>query len=323
MNANLLARLIAAGTPAELVAEVALELGKAAASEDALARRRAADAQRQLKKRHREAEERMSRDVTCGSVTARDTADAIPPNKKAPHTPKELTPPTPIGGADAPPMPPAGAGRKSRVPRKRKAALRKPGSRLSEDWQPAAVETLPLEIQAIVAQWPKGAYEVTGMQFRNHWLAEGRAVGAKRDWDRTWHNWLIRESAAILRNAKAGMRYDRAAAKAPAGSAQETALSREVDGMRAGETAEALAIRERIRADAGVRTYDGWIRPCAISIDGDEVRITSSSSFMSDWLKENFGPAFCGVAGTVLGRPARVFFEVVKPPDHRAQNVAA
>jgi DNA-binding transcriptional MocR family regulator len=86
-------------------------------------------------------------------------------------------------------------------------ASQKRGRRLDEDWQAPAVTSLPSEIRGIVAQWPAGAYEVTATQFRNHWLAEGRAIGAKRDWDRTWHNWLIRESAAILRNARAGMSY--------------------------------------------------------------------------------------------------------------------
>lgn len=70
MSADLLARLIAAGTPAELVAEVAMTLAEANAAASALERRRAAERARQANRRA------ASRDVTECHVTERDSADS-------------------------------------------------------------------------------------------------------------------------------------------------------------------------------------------------------------------------------------------------------
>jgi hypothetical protein len=90
MSAVLIAKLIAAGTPAELVAEVAMELGRAQAAADALEQRRRNDRERKAK----------SRDVAGRHGTGRDTAD-LSPNENINLTPSqtpnvisnEITPP--------------------------------------------------------------------------------------------------------------------------------------------------------------------------------------------------------------------------------------
>jgi hypothetical protein len=85
---SLLARLIEAGTPADLVAEVARELARAEVAQEAIATRRAADRERQQRRRD--------------NVTSRDIADvtgAIPlsrppnENKSNPptHTPGDIS----------------------------------------------------------------------------------------------------------------------------------------------------------------------------------------------------------------------------------------
>lgn len=63
----------------------------------------------------------------------------------------------------------------------------------------------------MIRNWPAGAYEVTAEAFRNHWTSEGRAIGAKRDWAKTWHNWLMRECTAVARAVKAGVSFSPAA----------------------------------------------------------------------------------------------------------------
>jgi hypothetical protein len=65
MSAALLAKLIEAGTPADLIAEVAVELARAQATQETLDHKRAKDAERQ--RRHRE-----SRDVTSCHVTSQE-----------------------------------------------------------------------------------------------------------------------------------------------------------------------------------------------------------------------------------------------------------
>lgn len=96
---DLIARLIASGTPAGLVAEVAMELGRAQGERDALERRRASDRERQQAKR---AADKVDCHVTSRDVTVVTNGDAIPP-KNPPQTPHKITPvynnpPTPQGG---------------------------------------------------------------------------------------------------------------------------------------------------------------------------------------------------------------------------------
>ena len=75
MNVELLARLIDAGTPADLVAEVAAELARAEASREAVEQRRASDRERQQRRRHA-----MSRDITAENVTPPSLSPSFPPD---------------------------------------------------------------------------------------------------------------------------------------------------------------------------------------------------------------------------------------------------
>ncbi|PZU75569.1 MAG: hypothetical protein DI530_15050 [Sphingomonas sp.] len=84
MSADLLTRLIAAGTPAELVAEVAMLSARADAAAQAIEGRRAKDRARQDRRRHA-----MSRDITLDNVTTRDVTDEPPPS------PSPFLPPDP------------------------------------------------------------------------------------------------------------------------------------------------------------------------------------------------------------------------------------
>lgn len=155
-----------------------------------------------------------SQSVTCDGSDAQTspnvTSDSAPLDKKNPQTPKRINPPlTPIE-ADAS-MPPAGAeqGGNEQIGKraKRRATARSASSRLAPDWQPPAIADLPQTVQAMIHGWPAGAYEVTAEGFRNHWAAEGRAIGAKRDWAKTWHNWLMRECTAVARAVRAGVSF--------------------------------------------------------------------------------------------------------------------
>lgn len=98
MTANLIQRLIEAGTPAALVAEVAMELAKAQAERDILESRRKNERDRKAK----------SRDVTGQHGTSQDIRDnppsplslsPTPPNPNPPITPRSETN---VSGADAP-----------------------------------------------------------------------------------------------------------------------------------------------------------------------------------------------------------------------------
>ncbi|USI71630.1 hypothetical protein [Sphingomonas morindae] len=99
MSAALIQRLIEAGTPAGLVAEVALELGRAARLLDAEAAADRAREAREAQVRHLAAERQRRKraaDAAAPSrvtrVTLRDERDADPAPNKSPLEPQKLTP---------------------------------------------------------------------------------------------------------------------------------------------------------------------------------------------------------------------------------------
>lgn len=182
MSADLLARLIAAGTPAELVAEVAMTLAEAKADASALERRRAADRARQASRRA------ASADVTGRHVTARDTADSDGEKESPPNPHKKIYPPERANALSAP-----------------KGAKR--GSRIDPDWQPPAIADLPDLSRAMAEQWPSGAYETEAACFVAYWLAESGVRAAKRDWGRAWVNRVGQVHHAMMRAKRSGVTY--------------------------------------------------------------------------------------------------------------------
>jgi hypothetical protein len=97
VNAELIAKLIEAGTPAELVAEVAVELGRAHAAQEALESRR----------KHERERKARSRDVTGQNVTERDDAEIQ--DKGSPEV-SPPAPPLPKPSKSAPLSPPKSKG---------------------------------------------------------------------------------------------------------------------------------------------------------------------------------------------------------------------
>lgn len=98
MSTDLLARLITAGTPADLVAEVAMALAEAKSDAAAIQRRRDRDADRQAAKRARDRADAASRNVTAANVTSRDSADVSSPAPSplsSPQTPQQTPHPHP------------------------------------------------------------------------------------------------------------------------------------------------------------------------------------------------------------------------------------
>ena len=157
---DLLANLIASGTPAKLVADVAMLLARAESAEAQLSRRRAGDAER--KARSRENQSRTN--VTAGPATSRDGAG----QKTSPHTPLRKTNP----------LSPANAG----SPRRRTEQA----SRLPDDF------TVPDDwLDWGIAQrgWTRAEVAEEAACFCRYWQARGRDA-ARRCWRRTWQNWV-------------------------------------------------------------------------------------------------------------------------------------
>ncbi|WP_156353154.1 MULTISPECIES: hypothetical protein [unclassified Sphingomonas] len=161
---DLIARLIAAGTPADLIAEVAMLAARAEVDREAIETRRAKDRDRQAARRH---------------VTSRDIADVadITPSPSPSSSPDPSNNPTHTPGNE---------------PRARK------GTRLPADWQPGPLGS---EVEAIVAPWPPGTVDREMAKFRDFWAAKAGAGGVKSDWQATWRNWLRQADERIPKHA--------------------------------------------------------------------------------------------------------------------------
>ena len=164
---TLIARLIEAGTPADLIEEVAL----------LVAEKRALDQRR----KHERERKRKSRDVTGGHGTSGDT-----PEQKGPHTPKKDIPPVTPKGVTAP----QGAKRR--------------GSRIPDDWVPPPVADLGPKFQALAAQWTSGSYQTEAAAFQAYWQAETGAKASKSNWKRAWENRVAQIHSKVMRDQKFG-----------------------------------------------------------------------------------------------------------------------
>lgn len=243
----------------------------------------------------------------------RQTAGHKPPLNPSPPVKAEALP-TPAGDsaagddlgkreqfAESPRNPPAAA------PRKGKRAT---GTRIPEDWQAPATAALAPNVQAIVAQWPSGAYELTALQFRNHWRA-ATSRATKSDWTGTWENWLIRESAAILRGAKAGQRFDVPTAPTQPSPAEDAA-AHAVLALKAEESAGMKQFRIALRNAIGRAPYDGWVKVTAFSWREGVLVCTAPSKFKADWIHQHHGDAITAAAKAAGGKEVALRVEPIR-----------
>lgn len=153
MSADLLTRLASAGTPMDLVMEVAEALAEARVAERALEKRRENERNRKAK----------SREVTGSHVTERDITGQVSPDKETPQTPKEINPIPCVRGT--------------------RARAKHP---LPANWQPAALKP-DGQAGMIVARKPVGWIERQLSKFKDHALQNNRQCS---DWDAAWRNWI-------------------------------------------------------------------------------------------------------------------------------------
>jgi hypothetical protein len=159
LSADLLKRLADAGTPMDLIMEVAETLAEARAAERLLDRRREKD---RIRKRN-------SKD-SAEIVETAEIQDGVSLDKETPQTPKEIKP----------------------IPCVRETRARLGYHRLPEGWRPT--RPFPAPLQAKVDQWPPGTLddEIAAMK---RWAANAEdknGKGRKLDWDKALWNWLGR-----------------------------------------------------------------------------------------------------------------------------------
>jgi hypothetical protein len=164
VTAALLQRLIEAGTPAALVAEVAMLAARAETDRVAIEQRRAGERARQAARR-----KSVSRDVTGDRVTDRDSPSLDKESGFPAPLPKEIKP--------IPRRPNARPGEGGRLDE---------GARLA----PAFVPQIDGQTAEMVERWPPGRLDREIAQFRDHYARVSGERGFSRDWQASLRHWL-------------------------------------------------------------------------------------------------------------------------------------
>jgi DNA-binding transcriptional ArsR family regulator len=198
-----------------------------------------------------------------------------------------ISPPNPPSEADEPP---------------------KRGARISPSWEPPAISDLPNGVATIVRQWPAGAYEAEAEAFRDYWLGEGRAGARKLDWNRAWYNRIHNVAARVLRDVRAGVRFDAPLAKTDAAPmpGHDTC----------GEGEQARAIRSLVERAIGKRSATNWLSGSRFDINADELIVVAPSEFISSEHQSNFDAPIRRAMRAVLGDGAELHWRFEKPRPH-------
>jgi hypothetical protein len=168
----------------------------------------------------------------------------------------------------------------------------------ADGWAVPPIADLPAEAQAIVRQWPAGAYDTLGAGHAA-WLKGKRRV---RDRDSSWHARIVQLGDQPIRAAKAGLRYG-ATTAAAAPMAPAPALVR---CDTSGEGLQAAALRAALRETCGAAMYGQWFEPCRYDLDGDRLTVVAPKAVVRDWLRNNREGQLTDAASLILGTRASV-----------------
>ena len=167
----------------------------------------------------------------------------------------------------------------------------------SAGWTVPVIADLPAKVQAIVRQWPAGAYDTLGAGHAA-WLKGKRRV---RDRDSSWHARIVQLGDQPIRAAKAGLRYETTAAVSA--TVPAAAIAR-CDAS--GEGLEAAALRTALRDTFGAAMYGQWFEPCRYDLAGDCLTVVAPKAFVRDWLRNNREGHLAEAASLILGTRASV-----------------
>jgi len=251
--------LMAAGVTGDaLIAAIAEMEAELRPVDPAAEKRRAWDRERKRRQR-----EEVSGGIPVDQVETAEHAENGPSLDKSPQTPKIK--PIPAGDIRA-----------------RKA------TRLPQDWKPCLVLDLPDALRTIVATWAAGEYDRQAAIFMNHWLSAPGPNASKRDWDRTWHNWLYRAEdgtgtkRVIAAAPPPGGRYERPSGW-PVGTRQtgsgapatpEAVEEHAARLERIGRSDEAAQLRRRERQRSGAITVGAASTEALRSIGNGQAVVT-------------------------------------------------
>lgn len=194
---------------------------------------------------------------------------------------------------------------------------------LPEDWSPPPHADLSPAVQALVYQWPRGAYEAVCETFRLHWLSETRAIGRKVNWLAALGKWLANDHAKVMRDAKAGVSF---AALAPARTSAARTAPAQPTPAKAREDQWSASLHAVIKRELGEATWSQWFEPTALLMGetgADDIGVTviASSEFQRGWIEERHTPLIRKAAKAVVGTDPRwVRYDVERAPAQKMER---
>lgn len=169
-------------------------------------------------------------------------------------------------------------------------------SRLPDDWTPPAIADLPADLRACVETWPAGRYEKVAASFRRYWTGPDAKNPMKRDWPRTWANWLDREDERIVERV----------------SRPSAAAAVEVKA-RPGEGEFGAELRRRLLAEFGGGTYGSWFAALTFTVEGATLVVAAATGFAADYVRANFAERLAAIASSVAGARLSVYVAAGRP----------
>jgi hypothetical protein len=168
----------------------------------------------------------------------------------------------------------------------------------ADGWAVPTIADLPAEAQAIVRQWPAGAYDT---------LAAGHAAWLKgrrriRDRDSSWHARIVQLGDQPIRAAKGGLRYAAAAVDSVPSAAAPSIARCDTSG----EGEHAAALRATLRDAFGPAMYGQWFAPCRYDLAGDRLTVVAPKAVVRDWLRNHREGYLADAASLILGTRASV-----------------
>jgi hypothetical protein len=152
---------------------------------------------------------------------------------------------------------------------------------IASDWAAPPIEKLPSIARALASQWPIGAYEAEADAFFQHSLGTGQR---NADWNALWVSKVQTQHGAMMRAAKAGVRYpSREATIAPRIKKPPLPVN-----ARSQEDARSTRLRELLRTRVDQQLWYSLFEPAAFVFDVPGLKVVVSNSVAQEELETRY-----------------------------------
>ena len=160
-------------------------------------------------------------------------------------------------------------------------AARRVRQQIAVDRTAPPPEQLPSIAQALVSQWPSGAYEAEADAFFQYSMGTGER---NADWNALWVSKVQTQHAAMMRAAKAGIRYP----------AKEATIAPRITkpllpvNARSQEDARSIRLRELLRTRFDQQSWASLFEPSAFVFDVPGLKVVVNSTLAQEELETRY-----------------------------------